>query len=83
MNNILDKKKTVSFLETETTSSLSSEGSLSLRRAGLRSGSGDNDGPESGLTTPRAQAAAAQENKKEVRVTLTFHDSQLLIKCQI
>ena len=76
MNNILDKKKTVSFLETETSVSLSSEGSLGLRRAGLRSGSRDNDDPESGLTTPR-------ENKKEVRVTPTFLDSQLLIKYQI
>ena len=74
VNNILDKKKTVSFLETETPSSLSTGGSL--QRAGLRSGLGDNDSLDSGLTTPRAAAA---ENKKEVCVTLTFHDSQLLI----
>lgn len=69
MNNVSDKKKTVSFFETETTSSLCSEGSLSLRRAGMRLGSRhrDNDSPEVGLTTPRAAA----ENKKEVCVTLT------------
>lgn len=80
MNNVSDKKKTVSFSEIETNSSLCSEGSLSLRRAGMRLGSRhrDNDSPESGLTTPQAAA----ENKKEVCVTLTFHDSQLLINLE-